>query len=52
MEELNSRYSDIFKEFDKEVGDKGVLLEKIMSDIRGFSESKEDMVCKAFVFVC
>ncbi|KAK4413451.1 SUN domain-containing protein 4 [Sesamum alatum] len=43
LEELNSRYSDIFKEFDKEVGDKGVLLEKIMSDIRSFSDSKEDM---------
>ncbi|XP_020547428.1 uncharacterized protein SLP1 isoform X2 [Sesamum indicum] len=44
LEELNSRYSDIFKEFDKEVGDKGVLLEKIMSDIRSFSDSKEDMI--------
>ncbi|KAI3464255.1 hypothetical protein Pfo_020918 [Paulownia fortunei] len=43
VEELNSRYGDIFKEFDKEVGEKGVLLEKIMSDVRSFSESKEDM---------
>lgn len=46
LEELNSRYGDIFKEFDKEVGDKGAILEKIMSDVRSFSESKEDMVCK------
>ncbi|KAK6116718.1 hypothetical protein DH2020_049538 [Rehmannia glutinosa] len=44
LEELNSRYGGIFKEFDKEVGDNGVLLEKIMSDVRRFSESKEDMI--------
>ncbi|KAL3641509.1 hypothetical protein CASFOL_016477 [Castilleja foliolosa] len=43
LEELNYRYGDIFKEFDKEVGDKGVLLEKIMSDVQGLSECKEDM---------
>ncbi|GFQ05799.1 uncharacterized protein slp1 [Phtheirospermum japonicum] len=43
LEELNYRYGDIFKEFDKEVGDNGVLLEKIISDIRRLSESKEEM---------
>ncbi|KAL8485766.1 hypothetical protein ACS0TY_027879 [Phlomoides rotata] len=45
LEELNTRYGGIFKEFDKEVGNHGVLLEKIMSEIRSLSESKEDMVC-------
>ncbi|KAL3638603.1 hypothetical protein CASFOL_016510 [Castilleja foliolosa] len=43
LEELNYRYGDIFKEFDKEALDNGVLLEKIMSDVRRLSESKEDM---------
>ncbi|KAK4482072.1 hypothetical protein RD792_011579 [Penstemon davidsonii] len=46
LEELNSRYGDIFKEFDKEVGDKSSLLKKIMEDIRSFSDSKRDMVCE------
>lgn len=46
LEELNTRYGGIFKEFDKEVGGHGVLLEKIMSEVRSLSESKEDMVCK------
>lgn len=48
LEELSSRYGDIFKELDREMGDKGVLLEKISSDLRSLSESKEDMVCKSF----
>ncbi|KAH6795363.1 hypothetical protein C2S51_036349 [Perilla frutescens var. frutescens] len=43
LEELNSRYGDIFREFDKEVGDNGLVLEKIISDVRSLSESKEDM---------
>ncbi|KAL6498387.1 hypothetical protein OROHE_026655 [Orobanche hederae] len=43
LEELSSRYGDIFKEFDKEIGDNSVLLEKIMLDVRRYSESKEDM---------
>ncbi|XP_051129873.1 SUN domain-containing protein 4-like isoform X2 [Andrographis paniculata] len=41
LEELNSRYGDMFKEFEKDVGDKGALLEKIASDIRSLSESRE-----------
>ncbi|GER46857.1 galactose-binding protein [Striga asiatica] len=43
LEELNSRYGDILKEFDNDVGDNYVLLEKIVSDVRRLSESKEDM---------
>ncbi|KAL6512177.1 hypothetical protein OROGR_021774 [Orobanche gracilis] len=43
LEELSSRYGDIFKEFDKEMGDNSLLLEKIMLDVRRYSESKEDM---------
>ncbi|CAK9162510.1 unnamed protein product [Ilex paraguariensis] len=41
LEELNSRYSNIFKEFDNEIGEKGVLLEKIRSDIRSLLENKK-----------
>ncbi|CAA2987109.1 SUN domain-containing 4-like isoform X1 [Olea europaea subsp. europaea] len=43
LEELNSRYGNIFKEFDKEIGEKDVILENIKSDIRSFSNSKEVM---------
>ncbi|KAG8378556.1 hypothetical protein BUALT_Bualt08G0149200 [Buddleja alternifolia] len=42
LEELNSRYGGIFKEFDKEVGDKDVLLAKIISDLQSLSQSKDD----------
>ncbi|CAI9757788.1 unnamed protein product [Fraxinus pennsylvanica] len=43
LEELNSRYGNIFKEFDKEIGEKDVLLEKIKLDIRSFFDTKEVM---------
>ncbi|KAL3513285.1 hypothetical protein ACH5RR_026002 [Cinchona calisaya] len=43
LEELNFRYNNIFKEFDREMGDKDVLLENIRSDLRIFWESKEAM---------
>ncbi|KAF3621350.1 hypothetical protein FXO38_15428 [Capsicum annuum] len=41
MEELNSRYGKIFKDFDSEMGEKDVLLQNIKSDIRGLSQSKD-----------
>ncbi|KAJ0043327.1 hypothetical protein Pint_18383 [Pistacia integerrima] len=41
LEELNLRYSDIFKEFDEDLGGKDKLLEKIRSDIRNLFESQE-----------
>ncbi|XP_075519049.1 SUN domain-containing protein 4-like [Primulina tabacum] len=43
-EELNSRYSEIFKQFEKEIGDKGLLLDNILLDTQGFSKSKDDMI--------
>lgn len=43
LEEFNYRYGDIFKELDKVVGNKGVILEKIISDIRILSDNKDDM---------
>ncbi|XP_073062602.1 SUN domain-containing protein 4-like isoform X2 [Primulina eburnea] len=44
LEELNSRYSEIFEQFDKEMGDKGLLLDNILLDILSFSKSKDDMI--------
>ncbi|XP_006356930.1 uncharacterized protein [Solanum tuberosum] len=41
LEELNSRYGKIFKDFDSEMGEKDVLLQNIRSDIRGLSHSKD-----------
>ncbi|KAJ0086378.1 hypothetical protein Patl1_07148 [Pistacia atlantica] len=41
LEELNLRYSDIFKEFDEDIGGTDRLLEKIRSDIRNLFESQE-----------
>ncbi|KAK9292466.1 hypothetical protein L1049_020439 [Liquidambar formosana] len=44
LEELNTRYGNIFKEFDKGMVEEGVLLEKIRSDIMNLLESKEAIV--------
>lgn len=46
LEELNSRYGKIFKDFDSEMGEKDALLQNIRSDIRGLSESKDSLVCE------
>ncbi|KAL5538983.1 hypothetical protein UlMin_021356 [Ulmus minor] len=39
LEELTSRYGNIFNEVDKDMGDKDALLEKIRADIRSLLES-------------
>ncbi|KAK3016460.1 hypothetical protein RJ639_007709 [Escallonia herrerae] len=43
LEELNSRYGNIFKEFDKEIGEKDAFMEKIRLDVRSFFDSREVM---------
>ncbi|OIT20074.1 PREDICTED: SUN domain-containing ossification factor-like [Nicotiana attenuata] len=43
LEELNSRYGKIFKDFDSEMGEKDALLQNIRSEIRGLSESKDSL---------
>lgn len=43
LEELTSRYGNIFKEFDKEIGEKDVLMEKVKADIRSLFDHKEAM---------
>lgn len=44
LEELTSRYGNILKEFDKEMGEKDVLMEKLRADIRSLFGHKEVMV--------
>lgn len=46
LEELTSRYGNIFKEIDKDIGDKDILLEKIRADIRNLLESQGSIVCE------
>ncbi|KAF2290708.1 hypothetical protein GH714_015111 [Hevea brasiliensis] len=41
LEEVNYRYGNIFKEFDKDLGEKDTLLEKIISDIKNLLDSQE-----------
>lgn len=43
LEELNFRYNKIFREFDREMGEKNVLLENVKSDIRSLQDSKKAM---------
>ena len=50
LEDLNSRYGNIFKEFDKEIEEKDILLENIRSDIKNFLDSKETIVCESLHF--
>uniref|UniRef100_A0A2N9FXW5 SUN domain-containing protein n=1 Tax=Fagus sylvatica TaxID=28930 RepID=A0A2N9FXW5_FAGSY len=41
LEELNLRYGQIFKEINKDIGEKDIILEKIREDIRNFLDSQE-----------
>ncbi|KAM7477280.1 hypothetical protein LguiB_024523 [Lonicera macranthoides] len=43
LQELNLRYGSIFKELDKEIGEKDIVMDKIISDIRSLFDSKEAM---------
>ncbi|XP_026454155.1 SUN domain-containing protein 4-like [Papaver somniferum] len=43
LEELNSRYGNIFKELDDEIAAKDVLLDKYREDIKNLADSKEVM---------
>ncbi|KAL5982840.1 hypothetical protein ACLOJK_016917 [Asimina triloba] len=39
--ELNSRYSSIFKEFDVEIAEKDLLLQRLKSEIKNLADSKD-----------
>ncbi|KAJ4847396.1 hypothetical protein Tsubulata_038584 [Turnera subulata] len=43
LEEVNSRYGNIFKDFDNDLGGKDILLEKIRSDIQNLQENQVAM---------
>lgn len=43
LEELNSRYGNIFKEFDDDIATKDLLLEKLKSEIKNLADSKETL---------
>ncbi|RZC10139.1 SUN domain-containing protein 4 isoform E [Glycine soja] len=47
MEDLNSRYINIFKEYSKDMGEKDLLLEKIKEEISRFLE-RQDVMMKEF----
>ncbi|XP_047161735.1 SUN domain-containing protein 4 [Vigna umbellata] len=44
MEDLNSRYVSIFKEYGKDMGEKDLLLQKIKEEIRRFLEQQDVMM--------
>jgi hypothetical protein len=45
LEELNSRYGQIFKDFDADIDNKDVLLEKIKHELKNLESSKDNIVC-------
>ncbi|KAJ1385212.1 SUN domain [Sesbania bispinosa] len=45
MEDLNSRYVNIFKEYNKDIGGKDILLQKIKEDIRNLID-QQDVITK------
>lgn len=45
LEEVNSKYGNIFKEIDKDLGEKDVLLEKMRSDVKSL-HSSQDLIAK------
>lgn len=49
LEELTSRYGNIFKEINKDIGDKDSLIEKIRADIQNLLESQDNIVCELLV---
>ncbi|KAK3229682.1 hypothetical protein Dsin_001563 [Dipteronia sinensis] len=44
LEELNSRYGNIYKEFDKDIEEKDKLIEKIRSDIKHLLDGQKSVV--------
>ncbi|KAK4570680.1 hypothetical protein RGQ29_029502 [Quercus rubra] len=41
LDELNSRYGNIFKEINKDIGEKDIILEKMREDIKNLLDSQE-----------
>ncbi|CAI0556090.1 unnamed protein product [Linum tenue] len=49
VEEVNSRYGNIFQEFDKEIAGKTLTLEKIKLDMKSLHDSQQLMVSGSVV---
>lgn len=47
LEELNSKYGNIFKEFDEDIEEKDKLLEKIKSNVKDLFDNQKIIVCEA-----
>ena len=45
LEDLNSRYVNIFREYKKEIGEKDILLQKMKEEIKNLLERLDVMVC-------
>jgi hypothetical protein len=48
LEEVNSKYGNIFKEIDKDLGEKDILLEKMRSDVKSL-HSSQDLIVRGFL---
>jgi hypothetical protein len=49
--ELISSYGNIFKELNKDIGEKDIILEKIREDTRNLLDSQEIIVCEILIFL-
>lgn len=49
LEELHSRYKDIFKDIDKEMAEKDALFDKLRSDIASLSDGQNLRVCVSLI---
>jgi len=45
MEDLNSRYVNIFKEYSKDTGEKDIVIQKIKEDIKNLIDHQDVIVC-------
>ena len=48
LEELNSRYGNIFTDFKKEIAEKDAILKEMRSDLKNLGDRKEVIVCEFF----
>jgi hypothetical protein len=52
LEEVNSRYGQIFKDFDADIDSKDALLEKIKLELKELQSSKNHLVCNFLHLYC
>ena len=52
MEDINSRYVNIFKEYSKDIGEQDILIQTIKEDIRSFIDRQDAIVCSISSSIC